>query len=637
MSSHSDNMGDPAESTDTSSLESFGSEDDSLYRSILEEIPVGFCIYTTDNVEDVNCWRLKTANPRAAKSLGPEYQKLFGMRIVDLFPVSPEFQEMLKSAAVNGTTIHSGDYPHGDYVWRTKLVGLPRNQILVVYEDLNEAKAKEQNSKAHKERMDALLERAVDAMIQQSGDINNSEDDWMTTAIHSLLTEDINKDEVVEEQDRKQVVISAADIGALIKNLSKTDVSKDDTYVKQFLLSFRYFLTPTLLLKKLLLKYLTVGSVEEKGFTSDHKRVLDVIDLWVKYHFYDFENDIDLLKSLQTFVSATLMNAAVTQKIGNNLLRNIQKQMHQADSEAEQDTFQGVSEKEIARKVNPTDFTAAEVSNQMTYYVFNILKAVKPIELYSTSWNKEGGAVQSPNVHALIQHFNRVSTWVAASIVTCPNLKKRIAILKHFINIAWAAYGNRDYETTFMISLALSQQYIERLQQTWKGLDPVTSAQWEKLQNFTDFKHNYKTYRNTMKQLLAAQGTASVIPYFGLYLKDLSLLEENSNFTQMGTVNFLKMRRVADVISVVQRAQQSIFNIPKNQKLQAFLRHGLLQLHEDQIWDLSMKCESGSRDAPSQQKVANLVNKFMFNNEEAVITTRNPLFGLKITKNSSKE
>eukprot|EP01114_Cavostelium_apophysatum_P016143 TRINITY_DN4540_c0_g1_i4.p1 TRINITY_DN4540_c0_g1~~TRINITY_DN4540_c0_g1_i4.p1 ORF type:complete len:631 (-),score=97.97 TRINITY_DN4540_c0_g1_i4:31-1923(-) len=626
-----DNFGDP-ESTDSSSLESFGSEDDSLYRSILEEIPVGFCIYISDNIEDKNSWRLKTANPRTAKSLGPEYQKLFGMRIVDLYPVTDEFHEMLKSAAINGTTIHSGDYPHGEYVWRTKMVGLPRNQILLVYEDLNEMQAKEQNSKAHKERMDALLERAVDAMIMQSGDISNSESDWMTSAIHSLLTEDLNKDEIIEEQDRKQVVISAADIGALIKNLSKTDVSKDDTYVKQFLLSFRYFLTPTLLLKKLLLKYLTVGSVEEKGFTSDHKRVLDVIDLWVKYHFYDFENDIDLLKSLQTFVSATLMNAAVTQKIGNNLLRNIQKQMHQADSEAEQDTFQGVSEKEIARKVNPTDFTAAEVSNQMTYYVFNILKAVKPIELYSTSWNKEGGAVQSPNVHALIQHFNRVSTWVAASIVTCPNLKKRIAILKHFINIAWAAYGNRDYETTFMISLALSQQYIERLQQTWKGLDPVTSAQWEKLQNFTDFKHNYKTYRNTMKQLLAAQGTASVIPYFGLYLKDLSLLEENSNFTQMGTVNFLKMRRVADVISVVQRAQQSIFNIPKDPKLQAFLRHGLLQLHEDQIWDLSVKCESAGRDSP---RATRLVNKL--SNEEAVITTRNPLFGLQIKKSSSKE
>eukprot|EP01114_Cavostelium_apophysatum_P016145 TRINITY_DN4540_c0_g2_i1.p1 TRINITY_DN4540_c0_g2~~TRINITY_DN4540_c0_g2_i1.p1 ORF type:complete len:644 (-),score=208.55 TRINITY_DN4540_c0_g2_i1:18-1949(-) len=622
-----------SDSFDSTSVDSYGSEDESsIYRSLLEEIPVGFALYTTENLDDMNAWKLKAANVVMAKSMGPDYQKLYGMRVADIWGMSKEFHEMLKEAYLNGTTVQSGEVSWGTAFFRTKIVGLPGNQVMLLYEDVNEAKAKEQNSKANKEKMDALLEKAVDAMVLQSGSLAASDDEsWMTSAIHSLLTVNLNENEVlVEEQDKKNKVISAADIQTLIHNLSKTDVSKDDTYVKQFLLSFRYFLTPGLLLKKMILKYLTLGSVDEKGLTSDHKRILDVLDLWVKYHFYDFESDIDLLKSLQTFISGTLMNSSATTKIGTNFLRNINKQMHQADNESDQSSPHAYAEQEIARKVNVMDYSASEVANQMTLYVFEILKAVKPMELYSQSWNKEGGAVQSPNVHALIQHFNRISTWIAASVVTCPNLKKRIAALKHFVNIAWAAYGNRDYETTFTIVLALSQQYIFRLAQTWKGLDAVTSKQWEKLQHFTSFRGNYKVYRNKMKHQLAAQGSASMIPYFGLYLKDLSLLEENANFTQKGAVNFLKMRRVADVISVVQRAQQSIFNIPKSGKLMAFLRYGLLQLHEDQIWDLSMKCEAtgGGDDRPSQ-RVSGIVNKLFNNEEDAMITTRNPIFGMK--------
>eukprot|EP01114_Cavostelium_apophysatum_P001163 TRINITY_DN10990_c0_g3_i2.p1 TRINITY_DN10990_c0_g3~~TRINITY_DN10990_c0_g3_i2.p1 ORF type:complete len:659 (+),score=128.20 TRINITY_DN10990_c0_g3_i2:52-1977(+) len=620
---------------ESSSVESFALEEAESLNQIINEIPVGFMIYRTDNPDDLNGWILKTANSQVAKVRGIDMagvQKLFGKRMVDDYPVTQELHEQFRTALVDSTTVDLGVIPFGPKSYRGKVVGISHNQVLVIFEDVDEMKANEQNSEARKKQMDVLMERAVDAMLQQSGSAASEDDSWMTSAIHGLLTVDLADDEVlIEEQNRKSKVINAADVGTLIKNLSKADVSIDDTYVKQFLISFRYFLTPSLLLKKMILKYLTLGSVEEKGLTPDHKRVLDVLDLWIRFHFYDFENDIELLRSLQGFISGTLMNSVVTQKIGSTFLKNIEKQMHIADFEAAQPVA-SEEEQEIARKVSVLDYSPSEIADQMTLLAFDTLKFLKPIELYSQSWNKEGGAVQSPNVHALIRNFNRISVWISSSVVTCANLKKRIAMVKHFIQIAWAAYGNRDYETTFAITLALLQQQIDRLTQTWKGLDQVTSSQWEKLQRFTSFNRNYKVYRSTLKHLLAAQGSANVIPYFGLYLKDLTLLDENSNFTQKGAVNFLKMRRVADVISDLQRAQKSIFNIPRNAKLMAFLRHGLLQLDDDQIWDLSMKCEAGdaSDHASGHQRVSILMNKFLHHEGEAMITTRNPVFGMKL-------
>jgi hypothetical protein len=72
----------------------------------------------------------------------------------------------------------------------------------------------------------------------------------------------------------------------------------------------------------------------------------------------------------------------------------------------------------------------------------------------------------SPNVVELISNFNRFSAWVASEIVSYPSLKKRVQALKNFITIGYTTYSYRDYETTFIVVLALSLHSVSFVEST---------------------------------------------------------------------------------------------------------------------------------------------------------------------------
>jgi len=289
--------------------------------------------------------------------------------------------------------------------------------------------------------------------------------------------------------------------------------------------------------------------------------------------------------------------------------------------------------KRSTKKVNILDIQPVDLARQLTLIVFERFKLVKPYELYSTSWSKENANTMAPNVLSLIKHFNRVSDWLASEIVVCKNLKKRASLLKHFITIATTTMNYRDCETTFAIVLGLQRAPISRLSETWKSLDNNTKALWEKLTEFTSFQGNYRNYRTFMKKSLAESSILSgknLIPYFGLYLKDLSSLEENSNFTVKGAVNFYKMRMVASVISEVIKTQSSIYNFTKDVKLLNFLSYEIPNYDEDTIWELSKSCESYSTEDATKIKASSSSDK-----TEILTTTSNPIFGVQKAQKSS--
>lgn len=206
-----------------------------------------------------------------------------------------------------------------------------------------------------------------------------------------------------------------------------------------------------------------------------------------------------------------------------------------------------------------------------------------------------------------------------------------------------------------MIVLALSQFSISRLNETWKvicykmvfpdiflskGLDSASERQWKTISTFASYENNYKSYRNYMRELFSSSTTQNVMPFLGLYLKDLTFIEDgNANFSDSGAVNFFKMRMVASVISDIQRAQKSSFNFTKKLDVLSFLSYGLLIHDEDQIWKLSTQCEASSEveNSPSllekkaKQALSSFKNNFLRPQQpkEPMNVVRNPLFKSK--------
>ncbi len=60
----------------------------------------------------------------------------------------------------------------------------------------------------------------------------------------------------------------------------------------------------------------------------------------------------------------------------------------------------------------------------------------QPVELMNQAWNKQKYKYLAPNVLCMIDHFNKLSKFVASSIVTTVKLRDRTALFAKYIEIA---------------------------------------------------------------------------------------------------------------------------------------------------------------------------------------------------------
>ena len=85
------------------------------------------------------------------------------------------------------------------------------------------------------------------------------------------------------------------------------------------------------------------------------------------------------------------------------------------------------------------DIDVTEFARQLTIIESKLYNKVKPSECLNKSWQKkvgEGEPEPAPNVKALILHSNQLTNWVAEMILLQQEVKKRAAVIKHFVSVA---------------------------------------------------------------------------------------------------------------------------------------------------------------------------------------------------------
>lgn len=108
---------------------------------------------------------------------------------------------------------------------------------------------------------------------------------------------------------------------------------------------------------------------------------------------------------------------------------------------------------------------------------FKLWKSLPIKELTAQAWNHKG---TTPAVTTFIERFNDVSRffflwflilkmsyWVVTELVLCPNFKKRVTVLKRFINLLELAKEQRNFNSVMAILSGLNHGCVSRLKQTW--------------------------------------------------------------------------------------------------------------------------------------------------------------------------
>lgn len=126
------------------------------------------------------------------------------------------------------------------------------------------------------------------------------------------------------------------------------------------------------------------------------------------------------------------------------------------------------------------------------------------------------------------------------------------------------------------IMAGLNSTPIIRLKRTRDSLSSKTIALMDDLDSTLDSGRNFTAYRELLKRVVPP-----AIPFLGVYLTYLTVLEENSDWLPHPTdpdrklINFFKRQRSAEIIREIQQYQATPYNLAPVESIRKVIDKGL--------------------------------------------------------------
>jgi len=238
-----------------------------------------------------------------------------------------------------------------------------------------------------------------------------------------------------------------------------------------------------------------------------------------------------------------------------------------------------------------------ELARQLTLKEFAVYASIKPWECLNQAWaarpsDDEYFVDKAPHIREMIERFNAMSEYVAVTILAEAELESRVSVVTRFIQVAHELRKLNNFNGVMEILAGLQLTSIFRLKKTWAAISPRTATRFNDLAKEMNRDLNYKSPR-------AALATANppCIPYLGIYLTDLTFIEDgNNDLTVEGLINFEKRRRVASVITSIQTFQQTPYCLQALPSLQDWVWgvSGGAVFEESEAYDRSLEIEPRS-------------------------------------------
>jgi hypothetical protein len=145
------------------------------------------------------------------------------------------------------------------------------------------------------------------------------------------------------------------------------------------------------------------------------------------------------------------------------------------------------------------DYDELTIAQQLTQIEFDLYKRIQFWELQEQAWNKKSLQPLARNVIALIQRANRVSFWLATTILLQPRIKDRIRVLSKIITVAKHLKDLNNYNTLMGFVAALNMSPVARLKHTFNSVSKKLLDTLKSLQQIVDPTSSFKQLREAMK------------------------------------------------------------------------------------------------------------------------------------------
>ncbi|TEA29644.1 hypothetical protein DBR06_SOUSAS510234, partial [Sousa chinensis] len=361
----------------------------------------------------------------------------------------------------------------------------------------------------------------------------------------------------------------------LLVHATETDRKDLVLYCEAFLTTYRTFITPEELIKKLQYRY-----PKFSPFADTFKKRVSKNTFFVLVRVVDelclVELTEEILKLLMELVFRLVCNGelSLARVLRKNILDKVdQKKLLRCANSDQPLAARGVA----ARPGTLHDFHSHEIAEQLTLLDAELFYKIEIPEVLL--WAKEQNEEKSPNLTQFTEHFNNMSYWVRSIIMLQEKAQDRERLLLKFIKIMKHLRKLNNFNSYLAILSALDSAPIRRLEwqkQTSEGLAEYCTL--------IDSSSSFRAYRAALSEV-----EPPCIPYLGLILQDLTFVHLGNPDYIDGKVNFSKRWQQFNILDSMRCFQQAHYDIRRNDDIINFFNDFSDHLAEEALWELSLK------------------------------------------------
>ncbi|KAF5381236.1 hypothetical protein D9757_007853 [Collybiopsis confluens] len=387
--------------------------------------------------------------------------------------------------------------------------------------------------------------------------------------------------DIVIDSDKS---VKGGTVQALVERLTAHDQT-DPNFTKAFLMTFKSFTTLDGLFDLLVHRFRIqppsgLSVLELRQWTSKKKnivqfRVINTFKSMLTDEDILEKEDLYILDRMQQFVTSEDVALVGASRPLLTLVERVQKsgETKRLVVKAAQTAPIPILPKGISltsatfpsiggnKKLKLTDIDPLELARQLTLFESSLYQKIRPMECLQRaregSKGDKGEAGAMDNIAFVIQTSNRIADWVAESVLTKEDSKKRAAAVKHLILVADRCRTLNNFSSMIAIVSGLNTPPIRRLKRTWEQVSQRHMAQFGACEVTLDSNKNFLKYRSMLASVVPP-----CVPFIGVFLSTLQFIQDgNKDLLSDGMVNFKKRQMASEVISDIKRWQAHSYNL----------------------------------------------------------------------------
>ncbi|KAK4546442.1 hypothetical protein LTR36_002119 [Oleoguttula mirabilis] len=407
-------------------------------------------------------------------------------------------------------------------------------------------------------------------------------------------------------------ILRGGTLTGLVEQLTRHD-RLDSPFNNTFLLTYRSFTTATELFEMLVKRWSIqppygLGGADLQTWVDKKQkpirfRVVNILKSWFDNYWMEVNDDASqqLMQRVYAFAKENVQSTSTPG--AGPLMTAIEQKMRGQDASSKRLVLTLNSQApppvipKNMKKLKFLDIDALEFARQLTIIESRLYGKIKPTECLNKTWQKKltpGDPDPAMNVKELILHSNQLTNWVAQMILTQADVKRRVVVIKHFVSIAEKCRTLNNFSCLTSIISALGSAPIHRLNRTWSQVNARTTQTLESMRKLMGSTKNFLEYREALHK-----ANPPCIPFFGIYLTDLTFIEDGipSVIKKTQLINFAKRAKTADVIRDIQQYQNVPYGLQAVPELQEYILRNMQSagdVHE--MYERSLQVEPRERE-----------------------------------------